>query len=291
MGHAPSAGVVRSALFRAIAAATFTFTVSTLALAYTPTVSSSGVQVRWEGLNPKLNLVGNSINANGISADSVRAAVVRSIQRWALASLDSVTFDYWQGDDDEVYVPNSEYNGTSSIYFASHSNGAAGAGIDASMIGLTQVWYNATTGQILEVDTVLNDISFQFTTNPSDTTGFGSESRSSGAQRKVYIENVMTHELGHSLGLSHSGSLQATMLFMEAPEQARLSCDDQAGIRALYPAESLAQRTGAITGKVLSPTGRAVFGAHVHAISRQRGTVLASSVTASDGSYTIGSLE
>jgi hypothetical protein len=255
--------------------------------AYTATVSPGGTPVRWKG-TARIPLAGNPSNRNGISESSFYSAVVRSLQRWKAASGGSATFDYWQGTDAATYEPNSQYNGLSSIYFASNAKGDTG--ISSNVLGLTQVWYNTDTGEILETDIVLNDLSYRFTLNPADTSGYGSGATAVGDGRTVFIENVLTHEIGHAFGLSHSGGLQSTMLFMESPEQAFLGCDEQVGIRAVYPSHDSGAR-GAIRGTVVSPTGAPVFGAHVLAVSRQRGAVLATAVTDRSGTYALGALD
>jgi hypothetical protein len=256
------------------------------ALAYTPTLMGNGGGVRWHG-EAKLNLAGNPVNRNGIDAGRFYAAAVRSLQRWQQASGGAATFDYWQGADRGIYEADSEYNGLSSLYFA--SNAQVDPHLSPNVLGLTQVWYNTDNGEIIETDIVLNDRDFRFTTDPRDTSGFGSSNLSyTSARNTVYIENVLTHELGHAFGLSHSGGLQSTMLFMESPEQAHLGCDEAAGIRAMY--NSGGER-GTITGSVAAESGAPVFGAHVVAISRRRGAVLATGLTDTSGRYRIGGLE
>lgn len=249
--------------------------------AYVKTLTPGGASVSWRG-EAKLNLAGNPTNSSGLSTGDVFDAVVRGLQRWKAASGGAVSFDYWQEANSSVYERNSNYNGLSSLYFVS----GTGSGLPSNVLGLTQVWYSTSTGKILETDIALNDVNYQFTTNPRDTTGYGS---GAGGGRRVFLENVLTHELGHAYGLSHSGGLQSTMLFMESPEQAYLSCDEQAGIRAIYggPAPS-----GSIQGRVVSArTGAPVFGAHVVAISRLRGTAMATALTNTDGNYSISGLE
>jgi hypothetical protein len=101
---------------------------------------------------------------------------------------------------------------------------------------------------------------------------------------------VITHELGHSIGFSHAGGLQSTMLFMESPEEAHLGCDEQIGVHAMYPSRDQGLR-GSISGHINTPQGAPLFGAHVVAISRERGTVLSSGMTNSNGDYVIAALE
>ena len=254
------------------------------------TLTSRGVPVRWPG-GFKFNLAGNPTNSSGLSDSDFFSSVVHALERWNMASQGEIRFDYWQGRDSGIYEPNSNYNGLSSVYFSSNANGPTG--LTPNILGLTQVWYSTDSGQILEADTVLNDQSFVFTEDPTDTSGFGSGLDSNARARTrnhVFVENVLTHEFGNSLGLSHSGTLQATMLYMESPEQAHLGCDEQTGIHALYPSADAASRA-TITGSVVAPDGSPVFGANVAAISRRRGTILGGAMTDPGGRYAIGGLE
>ena len=136
------------------------FLLSSHAFAFTPTVSSNGVSVHWTG-SPRLALAGNPTNRSGIDPQSFFDAVVHGLQRWQAASMGTVAFDYWQGTDPSVYEPNSEFNGLSSIYFA--SNASSNPGLSANVLGLTQVWYDTANGRILEADVVLNDLNYRFT--------------------------------------------------------------------------------------------------------------------------------
>jgi hypothetical protein len=262
------------------------------AWAYTPTVSGSGLQVRWPG-GFKFNLAGNPRNATGLPSQLLRDATVQGLQRWQTASQGATRFDYWQGEDTAIYEPNSEYNGLSSIYFASNQRGS-GTPVSPNVLGITQVWYNTSNGAILEADIILNDRDYEFTNNPRDTSGPGSISSPafSSHRTRVYLGNVITHEIGHAFGLSHSGAMQATMLYMESPEQARLGCDDISGIGSIYPnATSRALERAAIQGSVRNNLGSPVLGAQVTAISARRGTVLATALTEHGGNYTLRGLE
>ncbi len=258
------------------------------ALAYTPTYTPAGGVIRWQG-GDRLELAGNASNASGIPASDFYRAVTRGLQRWQQISFGALRFDYWQGTDAGVFEPNSNFNGLSSIYFASNLRGGSSS-LSERILGVTQVWYNINTGGIQETDIILNDRNFSFTTQEQDTSGYGSGRIPSSVRPRVFIENVITHELGHAFGLSHSGNLQSTMLFMESPEQAHLGCDETSGVRALYPGNDLEQR-GNIAGQVIGDQGQPLFGAHVVAVSRRRATVMATALTDRGGYYSLTGLE
>jgi hypothetical protein len=214
------------------------------------------------GRLPRLRLAGNPSNAVGLRPSQVRAAAVKGLQRWSAAAGGAVGFDYWQGSDSAVFETRSDLNGQNSLFFASQSPGSR---VDPNVLGLTEVWYSTQTGEIFETDIVLNDVDYRFDSN---------------------LENVITHELGHAFGLSHSGVMLSTMLFVESPDQKHLGCDDQVGIRDLY-----APTASALTLRVESLDGSPHLGAHVLALSRKRGTVLRSALSGKDGVARLGSLE
>jgi hypothetical protein len=82
------------------------------------------------------------------------------------------------------------------------------------------------------------------------------------------------------------------MMWQESQGQSKPSCDDLAGMAILYPATAFTGQTGSITGVVRSADGStAVFGAHVQAISRLRGTVAAAAISGPSGAFTILNLE
>jgi hypothetical protein len=115
------------------------------------------------------------------------------------------------------------------------------------------------------------------------------------------LESLMIHELGHTLGFSHSAVLAAMMYpFAPAPgtfsgtrpttqePDAPLGDDDRTGLRVLYPDPTDAVNIGSISGQVLpanplslplSPPGvTGIFGAHIAAVDNATGAVVAATL-------------
>ncbi len=229
---------------------------------------------------PYLPLAANTSNQSGITPDELERAVVRALRSWQRASFDAFSFDYWQGDDSRVYAVGMKRDGLSSLFFASAD--PEHGGLTRSQSAYTRVYFDAETGAIDEVDIVLNDVDMKFTADPVQASYAGGDEG-----HVIVLEDVLAHEFGHALGLGHSGILDATMFAFGWEGQAALSCDDARAVRALY---GTGDERSALTGRVLDPEGKAVFGAHVVAVELSGPSVAASTISSRDGGYRIAGL-
>jgi len=250
------------------------------AYAYTLTQAPSGQKIRWH-YGQKFFLAGNSTNQGNLSAESLWKAVIDGLNQWNRATQGMFTFDYWQGTDHKIYETKLSQGGLNSIFYASNSREKT----DPNVIGFTQVWFNSETGDMMEADIMLNDRDYVLTDSPLDT----SSHRLVNSRPRVYLNNVVTHELGHAIGLSHSSSINSSMLYVEFSEQNKLGCDDWAAAKHLYP--SVHNGMGALTGSILSPSNEPIAGAVVTAISISRGIPIASVHTDQKGDFHFGALE
>jgi len=144
-------------------------------------------------------------------------------------------------------------------------------------------------GQILDADIYFN---------PSDSnTTFATPQALPAAPKAYDLESVLTHELGHSLGFSHS-AVWSAMMFPFAPAPGTISGtrpttqqpdtplgdDDRTGLRVLYPDPADTLHQGSISGKIspanplalpaFPPGVTGVFGTHVVAVDNSTGAVI-----------------
>ncbi len=233
------------------------------------------------GIGPYVPLVGNVQNTSGITPEQLQRAVIRGMRMWQTASGHAFSFDYWQGSDSTVFVPSMKRDGLSTIFFASAD--PEGGGLTPSQSAYTRVYFDPETGAIDEVDIVLNDVDMKLTAEPdnADYTGGGSSGH------VIVLEDVVAHELGHVLGLGHSGILDSTMFAFGWAGQRDLSCDDVRAVQALYGTEI---DEGALTGRVLDANGKPILGAHVVAIELAGPSIAASGISSGDGGFRIAGL-
>lgn len=151
-------------------------------------------------------------------------------------------------------------------------------------------------GQILDADTLVRGDGQEIFSTPAALA-------TSQGQGAYDLESVLTHELGHWLGLGHSAVIRAMMFPFSPPPgtflglrpsanspDGPLADDDRTGLRSMYPDSADTVDIGTISGQVLpanpfalaalpspapgqSLTG--IFGAHVVAVDADSGAVVA----------------
>jgi hypothetical protein len=189
--------------------------------------------------------------------------------------------------------------------------------IETDQIGV-QVGSSAVAtqlGQILDADIYFNP--------SSSLTTYATPQALAATPTAYDLESVLTHELGHLLGFSHSAVWNAMMFpFAPAPgtisgmrptaqqPDAPLGDDDRTGLRVLYPDPADTVHQGSIRGQILpanplalpsAPPGvTGVFGSQVVAVDTVSGAVVGATIggwscatpgpAQFDGSYEINGL-
>jgi hypothetical protein len=157
----------------------------------------------------------------------------------------------------------------------------------------TRVFFNPETGAIAEADISINP-------QPRAEDGTELQFSTDGTPGTYDLEATFTHEIGHLLGLEHSAVLGSTMqsrqafngtFGLPAVTERTLSEDDRQKIRTLY---GPGQRLGSIDGRLFDNRApgalKPLSGVSVWAENLATGRVMASAITADDGTYELAGL-
>jgi hypothetical protein len=106
-----------------------------------------------------------------------------------------------------------------------------GFGHIGSAVGSTRFWVNTSTGSVIEFDTLLNS------NYPWSTASHGNIEACSGTPGAFDVQAVVTHELGHPVGLEHfDNDVQTMYPFVGTGETRKrtLAAGDTAGANTKY---------------------------------------------------------
>lgn len=225
---------------------------------YTHNLTNEGTKIKWENANQ--TIVINPQSSNGsLNASTVQSIILQSLSQWNQAS----SAIQLSGVVDSSSAPRQRVN---NLYFSStHSS------LGPSVAGVTVTVSDIASGELIESDIIIND----------------GLNISSNVGTNLYLGDIVTHELGHFLGLAHSQVQFSSMFYRLNKSQNKISSDDKAGAKSLYQPNSDA----VIRGKIIGGQARTgIFGAHVQAISLKDGEIKASAISQPSGAFEIQGL-
>ena len=246
-------------------------------------VNGLNVLTRWTSMPVRYFITNRA--AGSVSAVQLQTAAAASFSTWSQVPSTSVSAAFAGFTNAEPVRD----DGATVIGFQAHEE------LERTL-GVTTFTLDRTTGALVEADVFLNS-SFAWSVAPA------------GEPNKFDIQSILTHEIGHLLGLGHS-LLGETVLRAEGGRRViakravmfpiaytigtttdrALQDDDVAGVSSAYPTGKFLGSTGSIAGKV-TLSGAGIFGAHVVAVNSKTGQTIGAFTLNSQGQFSMDGLE
>jgi hypothetical protein len=234
------------------------------AFAYVNSKAETGLDLKWNVRENRVDLYVDTSSSGNSSYDltenSIKSIIEGSINEWNGQS--NITIN-------PIYTSSLPAIGESQTIRFTESPAYFGSAV----LAVTSIGYSPTTGDILSADILVNESYnnvIEFTSSPSK----------SADGDYAYLGDVMTHELGHFLGLNHSEVIGSTMLFSVFKGQYSVAHDDIAGVYDLYSSGGYT-----VKGRVIGGDRVPVFGANVQMIDFDTGDVFSAHMTDENGMF------
>lgn len=172
--------------------------------------------------NPCISMYLNETGLSYLNFAALQNIVSKSCKEWSNVSCSN--FKVWYaGLTNEDRIGYNPYTGDNANILVFRENDWNSY---RSIIGLTTVTFDHSTGEIVDADIEFNAKYFAFSTSTLP----GSD--------KIDVGNTVTHEMGHVLGLAHSYDPDATMFpYADNSDTTKvtLADDDIQAICTIYP--------------------------------------------------------
>lgn len=228
-------------------------------------IQINGKTLQWS--NPDITWRLNSAGSDDIADDSHIAAIEHGFQSWE--DLSGSSFDFTRGADTTDVAPGA----SSHIVAFDESNDSGYFPSGSGIVAITPISFDTGTGNILDADILFNGGQYTFSTD--GTTG------------TFDVQDVLSHEIGHLIGLDHSPQISGTLWPYVSTAQwlhRSLTTDDRSGAIALAPSGTQSRLTGTIKR---SSDNSVVSSAIVSAISAADGRLIGMTATTSTGAFTM----
>ncbi|MCP4913889.1 MAG: matrixin family metalloprotease [Oligoflexia bacterium] len=231
---------------------------NTSVFSYTFQINDSGTKVRWPTNKSSMIIYLHTQGTPVGDSSTVNSIVASSASSWNGTSAPDIVTIAQNGNP---------LNGRNDLYFSNDASLFGGTGV----LAVTKTSFDDRRGVIIESDIVIrDDISYSLTQGGT-----------------FYLGDIITHEMGHFLGMDHSERLYSSMFYTSVNGQYGIHSDDYYGVNDLYSKSTNGELKGTVAG---SESVVGVLGAEVVAISTNSGRVLASAFTDINGSFSIKGL-
>lgn len=190
--------------------------------AYTVYRTDGGTPIRW--YKDTVVMYGDMNGTADVAGNAEWQAVNASIETWDKEACKQprIVFSGLKKDGQSGYWPDkNNYNLIKWVNDKKEWEDKYTGG--DTVIAFTTITFDLKSGEIFDADTELNDWAFDFTVDPS--------------RSKYDVQNTVTHELGHVLGMDHSKNAHATMFYSANKgdiNKRTLAQDDTNGLCYLY---------------------------------------------------------
>lgn len=228
----------------------------------------NGKNLAWT--NPNITWRLDTGGSDNISDGSHEPAIEHAFQTWEDVLGSSINFT--RGAD----ITSTDPSGSSSIVAFDENNSSGYFPSGSGIVAITPISFNTSTGAILDADILFNGSQFAFSTDKTPGT--------------FDVQDVLTHEIGHFIGLDHSPQVSGTMWPYVTSGQwlhRSLSDDDAAGAVAIAANGTPARLTGTIQRASGSDK---IPGAVVSAVRVSDGRLLGMATTNNNGIFSIKGL-
>ena len=226
----------------------------------------NGKNLSWS--NPNVTWRLNTAGSDNISDDSHIAAIEHGFQAWE--DVNGSAYDFTRGADTASIDPAP--NSTHIVGFdETNSSGYFPPG--SGIVAITPISFNTSNGSLLDADILFNGSQFTFSTDGSPGT--------------FDVQDVLTHEIGHFIGLDHSPQVTGSMWPFVSTGQwlhRSLTADEEAGASAIATAGTAAKLTGTIQRSAGSTK---IPGALVSAIRVSDGRLMGMAMTNNSGVFSL----
>ena len=212
----------------------------------------------------------NNAGSDDITDGSHEVAIRKAFDAWEAVSGSKIKFQEGaRTSSKDISDPNKHIV----LFDENNSTGLFPAG--SGIVAMTPIWYQPSSGQITDADIVFNGKDWSWATD--------------GNPGAFDVQDVLTHEIGHFIGLDHSPSISASLWPYVSTGQylhRSLSTDDQAGVIAI----ASKGQDAVLKGKVRKNNGNDLKGAFVAAVRVDDGRMEGSALSGEDGTWKIRGL-